>query len=276
MAKKYTDENGLLYLLTKIKGAFVAKVNGKGLSTNDYTTAEKTKLSGIAAGAEVNVQSDWNATTGDAFIKNKPTIPSKVSELTNDTGFITSAPSAASAAPKADGTAAVGTSAKYAREDHVHPTDTTRVPTSRKVNSKALSADITLTAADLSAVPTTRTVNGKALSANITLAAADVSAIPTSAKGKANGVATLDADGKVPSTQLPSYVDDVIEGYYSGGKFYKESAHTTAITGETGKIYLDLATNYSYRYGGSAFVLITSTDMVAITNEEIDSIFASA
>ena len=55
---------------------YVEKVNGKGLSTNDYTTAEKTKLSGIASGAEVNVQSDWNTTTNtsDSYIKNKPTI----------------------------------------------------------------------------------------------------------------------------------------------------------------------------------------------------------
>ena len=56
-------------------GNKVDKVTGKGLSTNDYTTDEKNKLSGIASGAEVNVQSDWNATSGDAFIKNKPTIP---------------------------------------------------------------------------------------------------------------------------------------------------------------------------------------------------------
>ena len=55
----------------------VDKVSGKGLSTNDYTTTEKTKLSGIASGAEVNVQSDWSVTdtTSDAYIKNKPTIP---------------------------------------------------------------------------------------------------------------------------------------------------------------------------------------------------------
>ena len=43
--------------------------------TASYTTAEKTKLSGIEAGAKKNVQSDWNATSGDAYIKNKPTIP---------------------------------------------------------------------------------------------------------------------------------------------------------------------------------------------------------
>lgn len=51
----------------------VDKEVGKGLSTNDYTTAEKHKLNGIAAGAEVNVQSDWNAVSGDAMILNKPT-----------------------------------------------------------------------------------------------------------------------------------------------------------------------------------------------------------
>ena len=69
----------------------VDKVSGKGLSTNDYTTSEKNKLSGIASGAEVNVQSDWNVTdtTSDAFIKNKPTIPTKTSQLTNDSGFKT-------------------------------------------------------------------------------------------------------------------------------------------------------------------------------------------
>jgi nitrogen fixation protein len=54
----------------------VDKVTGKGLSTEDYTTAEKSKLAGIAAGAEVNVNADWNAVSGDAQILNKPTIPS--------------------------------------------------------------------------------------------------------------------------------------------------------------------------------------------------------
>ena len=54
----------------------VDKISGKGLSTNDYTTAEKNKLAGIASGAEVNVQSDWNVTdtASDAYIKNKPAL----------------------------------------------------------------------------------------------------------------------------------------------------------------------------------------------------------
>lgn len=54
----------------------VDKVSGMGLSTNDYTTAEKTKLSGIETGAQVNVKSDWliEDYSSPAFIVNKPTV----------------------------------------------------------------------------------------------------------------------------------------------------------------------------------------------------------
>jgi Chaperone of endosialidase len=53
----------------------VDKVSGKVLSTNDYTTAEQTKLSGIATGAQVNVKPDWNAASGSASeILNKPSL----------------------------------------------------------------------------------------------------------------------------------------------------------------------------------------------------------
>ena len=71
----------------------VDKETGKGLSSNDFTTEEKNKLAGIEAGAEVNVQANWNETdqTADSFIKNKPSIPSKTSDLTNDSGFVTDA-----------------------------------------------------------------------------------------------------------------------------------------------------------------------------------------
>lgn len=51
---KFAGKNTLLYLWQKIKATFVSKETGKGLSTNDYTTAEKEKLAGIAAGAQVN------------------------------------------------------------------------------------------------------------------------------------------------------------------------------------------------------------------------------
>lgn len=63
-------------------------------------------------------------------------------------------------------------------------------------------------------------------------------------------------DGKVPAAQLPSYVDDTIEGYYYNGNFYEDSEHTTAITGESGKIYIDLAANKSYRWTGNVYVRI--------------------
>ena len=61
--------------------------------------------------------------------------------------------------------------------------------------------------------------------------------------------------GKVPASELPSYVDDVVEGYYNGldGKFYEESTFETEITPEASKIYTDLATNKTYRWGGSAY-----------------------
>lgn len=110
-------------------------------------------------------------------------------------------------------------------------------------------------------VDKTTTVNGKPLSSNVTLSATDVGAIPSSQKGTANGVASLDQDGKVPSSQLPSYVDDVIEGYLSGGQFYVETSHSTQITAESGKIYVDLTggKNITYRWSGTAYVEISKS-----------------
>lgn len=75
---------------------------------NNYTTAEKEKLNGIAAGAEVNVNADWNAINGDAQILNKPT---KVSDFTNDAGYLSTetdptVPAWAKAAQKPSYTAA--------------------------------------------------------------------------------------------------------------------------------------------------------------------------
>ena len=122
-------------------------------------------------------------------------------------------------------------------------------PVQNKVVNSALSGK----------VPTTRTINGKALSENITLVASDLGAISTSQKGATNGVAELDNSGKVPSAQLPSFVDDVVEGYLSNGKFYKESGHTTEIRAESGKIYVDLSTNKTYRWSGSAYAEISAS-----------------
>ena len=74
--------------------------------------------------------------------------------------------------------------------------------------------------------------------------------IPTTAKGSNNGVAELDSVGKVPASQLPSYVDDVIE-----------SATYAALpaTGEAGKIYVTLNDDKTYRWSGSAYVEISAS-----------------
>jgi hypothetical protein len=68
--------------------------------------------------------------------------------------------------------------------------------------------------------------------------------------GSADGVAELDSGGKVPSSQLPSYVDDVVE-----------VANFAALpgTGETGLIYVTLDTNLTYRWSGSAYVEISAS-----------------
>lgn len=81
--------------------------------------------------------------------------------------------------------------------------------------------------------------------------------IDVATKGAANGVASLDSGGKVPSGQLPSYVDDVVE--YANLAAFPGS-------GETGKLYIAIDTNKQYRWSGSAYIEIVaapgSTDSV--------------
>lgn len=93
----YADITGTPYIPTKTSDLtndsdFASDANYVH-TDNNFTTALKDKLNGIATGAEVNVQSDWDITdtSSDAFIKNKPSIPTKTSDITNDSGFITSA-----------------------------------------------------------------------------------------------------------------------------------------------------------------------------------------
>ena len=74
--------------------------------------------------------------------------------------------------------------------------------------------------------------------------------VKRSEMGVANGVATLGEDGKIPSSQLPSYVDDVLE-------YENKVAFPT--TGESGKIYVAKDTNLTYRWGGSAYIEISAS-----------------
>lgn len=178
MGKRVTAENiARLWINMKnhVKDGYVAKVSGKGLSTEDYTPAEKEKLNGL------------HNTTVDSALSSTSTNP---------------------------------------------------------VQNKAVNAALS------GKVPTTRKVNNKALSVDISLTAADVAAIPAAQKGAASGVAELDASGKVPAAQLPSYVDDVLE--------YSAKSNFPAM-GETGKIYVSTNDNKTYRWSGSAYVEISAS-----------------
>lgn len=145
-------------------------------------------------------------------------------------------------------------------------------------------------------VDKTTTVNGHALSGNITVTKSDVglgnvtndAQVKRTEMGAANGVATLGSDGKVPSSQLPSYVDDVIEAYARSGQtalsqnwLATGSASGTVITPETGKIYVlmadttDYAANTQFRWSVTAYVKLNDGGVSAITNAEIDTIVAS-
>lgn len=78
-------------------------------------------------------------------------------------------------------------------------------------------------------------------------------------KSRANGLCPLDEKAQVPASYLPSYVDDVIEGYLYDGKFYSDENHITVINGEGSKIYIDLSDMNTYRWSGTAFVLISKS-----------------
>jgi hypothetical protein len=92
--------------------------------------------------------------------------------------------------------------------------------------------------------------------------------------GKANGVATLGSDGKVPSGQLPAYVDDVIESYIVSGStalssgWLSATSSGAALTPETGKIYVIMSSgsyqNKQYRWGGSTYVLCNPSDVNSV------------
>lgn len=79
-----------------------------------------------------------------------------------------------------------------------------------------------------------------------------------STKGVASGLATLNSEGKIPSSNLPSYVDDVIEGTYVNTTSFKNTSGTV-LTAETGKIYVDTSTNKTYRWSGSTYVEISAS-----------------
>lgn len=95
--------------------------------------------------------------------------------------------------------------------------------------------------------------------------------------GVANGVATLNEQGLIPTSQLPSYVDDVIDCYatytkaedgtLSNIKLYSDEQHQQAITGESGKIYVDITDSatssaYQFRWTGTQFAVVGAPTVI--------------
>lgn len=185
-----------------------------------YTHAVTNKGAAFSSGLyKITTNSEGHVTYATDVTKNDITglgipgsVPTKVSDLTDDSGHYTK-PSGG--IPSSDLATAVQTSLGKADSAYQKP--------GGGIPASDLASDISTT------------ISGK---------------LDSTLKGVANGVAELDANGKVPSSQLPSYVDDVLE-YASIDNFPAE--------GETGKIYIAIDTNKSYRWSGSAYIEISSS-----------------
>lgn len=292
---KFLDDDGLLYLWQKIKNIFatttdlngkVDKVDGKGLSTNDYTTAEKNKLNAIASGAQVNVIETVKVNNAALTPSNKAvniTVPTKTSDITNDSGFITAAdvPEGAAATattPKMDGTAAVGSETAFARGDHIHPSDTSRVPTTRKVAGHALSADVTLVKGDvgLGNVDNTADTDKPVSTAQQTALNGKVDKVT----GK--GLSTNDYT-TAEKTKLAAFGDAstyALKSDITNMYKYKGSVATVSLlpsTGQTvGDVYNVEANGMNYAWNGTEWDALGEIfTITSISNSDIDTIVAT-
>lgn len=118
------------------------------------------------------------------------------------------------------------------------------------LTGNAFSLPVTINGSGNVITEITQNANGITVQKGNVPTSADLSNyIPTSQMGANNGVATLGADGKVPSTQLPSFVDDVLE--------FDTKSDFPAV-GEAGKIYIAKDTNRTFRWSGSVYTQITS------------------
>ena len=159
--KKFLEQ-----LKLDFKNIFVAKETGKDL----MTTAEREKLTNISPGAQVNVietvQVNGTSVTPSGKSINIE-VPTKTSDLTNDSGFITSADVppgavASTTVPEMDGVATVGTETAFARGDHRHPSDTSKQDVISDLEAIRTGAGLGATAVQpgaLSAYATTDAVN---------------------------------------------------------------------------------------------------------------------
>ena len=176
---------------------YFPKASGTLALTSDIPSIPSNIVNTITttAGAHTTITNS----TGDVSFS----VPTKTSDLTNDSGFLTS----------------------YTETD---PT----VPTWAKASSKP-----SYTASEVGAVPTTRTVNGKALSSNITLTASDVSALPSSTSIPSATSDLTNDSGFITSSALPTNLSDLTNdcGF---AKIHTSTAEPTSTDGVDGDIWI--------------------------------------
>lgn len=235
----------------------VDKVQGKGLSTNDFTTTLKNKLDGIASGAEVNQNAFSYISVGSTLLE----ADSTKDLLTLEAGDnITLTPN--TSATKIIITANVPTLASLMGSSAIGGTSSYIYWDGSKWATKSLG---TLAFSSATSFPASDVYSWAKASTKPSYTKSEVglgnvtndAQVKRSEMGVASGVATLDANGLVPTSQLPSYVDDVLE-YTAKSSFPS--------TGATGKIYVDTSTNKTYRWGGSAYVEISASLALGTTS----------
>ena len=301
--KNYLDKTGLALVWEKIKNGLsgkVDKVDGKGLSTNDYTSDEKTKLANVASGAQVNVLEGIQKNGTTVTIANKIaniSVPTATSDLTNDSGFITSSdiPEGAAAStttPHMDGTAAVGTELAFARGDHTHPTDT----------SRASASDVTSLTGRVSDLETA-VGSGGSVDSKISTAIQGLDSSITATSNQAISAVTI-TDGKITASskvtiptntneltngagfQTASDVSTAINTALSAAMTYKGTKATVdalpSSGNKTGDVWHVTADGGEYAWDGTNWQELGSvldlsdyvedTDLVAITSTEINTI----
>lgn len=284
----YLDKEGLTHLWQGLKQKLankVDKVEGKGLSTNDFTTAEKNKLEGIEAGADANVietiQVNNQALTPTGKAVNIP-VPTKTSEITNDSGFITSSdiPEGAAAStttPKMDGTAAVGSELAFARGDHVHPHDSSKANTASPTFTGTPKAPTATKGTDTTQIATTAFVQAAIADKQNTLTFDNSPTSGSSNPVKSGGVYSALAAKLDATTAESTYAKKTdISGVYK----YKGSVATYSALPSTGvsagDVYNVEADDMNYAWTGEAWDPLGSLFSIeSITNSEIDTILAS-
>lgn len=231
---------------------------------NNYTTTDKNKLSGVAAGAQVNVIESVKVNGTAQTVTGKAvdiTVPTKTSDITNDSGFITTAdiPEGAAAStttPKADGTAATGTELAFARGDHVHPTDTSRAPVASPTFTGTPAAPTAAAGTNTTQIATTAFVT-------------------TAVSGKAN------------SSDV--YTKTEINSMLAGAMNYKGTKATVAALPSTGNAQGDVwhvtADGGEYAWNGSEWEPLGSvvdlsgyvedSDLGLATTDDIDALFTT-